>query len=140
KGSSATCAGLMASELKPSPSRGGLGGDGSPQRPPQSRPKPIPIPAFPLKGKSKAAPHRLAFRSAPHGAIPVTMRAMHRDPLTVLVAAFNEAQALPSLHPRIAAVLDGLAGDIDGRVLYVDDGSSDGTWDVLLGIANGDAR
>ena len=65
---------------------------------------------------------------------------MHRDPLTVVVAAFNEAQALPSLHPRIAAVLDGLAGDIDGRVLYVDDGSSDGTWDVLLGIANGDAR
>src|SRR5690606_22313997 len=62
------------------------------------------------------------------------------DRLTVVVAAFNEAQALPSLHPRIAAVLDGLAGDIDGRVLYVDDGSSDGTWDVLLGIANGDAR
>src|SRR3546814_14186367 len=68
------------------------------------------------------------------------MRAMHRDPLTVVIAAFNEAQALPSLHPRIAAVLDGLAGDIDGRVLYVDDGSRDGTWDVLLGIANGDAR
>src|SRR3546814_10032457 len=68
------------------------------------------------------------------------MRAMHRDPLTVVIAAFNEAQALPSLHPRIAAVLDGLAGDIDGRVLYVDDGSSDGTWDVLQGIANGDER
>src|SRR3546814_11502973 len=68
------------------------------------------------------------------------MRARHRDPLTVVIAAFNEAQALPSLHPRIAAVLDGLAGDIDGRVLYVDDGSSDGTWDVLQGIANGDAR
>jgi len=70
----------------------------------------------------------------------MTSRATGPDRLTVVVAAFNEAQALPSLHPRIAAVLDRLAGDIDGRVLYVDDGSSDGTWDVLLGIANGDAR
>src|SRR3546814_1729664 len=86
-----------------------------------------------LRGGGKAGP-------APRDAIPVTMRAMHRDPLTVVIAAFNEAQARPSLHPRIAAVLDGLAGDIDGRVLYVDDGSSDGTWDVLQGIANGDAR
>ena len=70
----------------------------------------------------------------------MTSRAADPDRLTVVIAAFNEAQALPSLHPRIAAVLDGLAGDIDGRVLYVDDGSRDGTWDVLLGIANGDAR
>src|SRR3546814_20237174 len=70
----------------------------------------------------------------------MTSRATDLDRLTVVIAAFNEAQALPSLHPRIAAVLDGLAGDIDGRVLYVDDGSSDGTWDVLLGIANGDGR
>jgi glycosyltransferase involved in cell wall biosynthesis len=65
---------------------------------------------------------------------------MHRDQLTIVVAAFNEAEALPSLHPRIAAVLDALEHAIDGRVLYVDDGSHDGTWDVLRGIANGDAR
>ena len=54
---------------------------------------------------------------------------MDQDRLTIVVAAFNEAEALPVLHPRIAAVLDGLRGErIDGRVLYVDDGSSDGTW------------
>ncbi len=70
----------------------------------------------------------------------MTSRAADRDPLTIVIAAFNEAEALPSLHPRIAAVLDGLQGDVDGRVLYVDDGSRDGTWDVLRGIANGDAR
>src|SRR5690606_30583087 len=63
------------------------------------------------------------------------------DRLTVVVAAFNEAQALPLLHPRIAAVLDGLVGDgIDGRVLYVDDGSRDATWDVMRGIAADDPR
>jgi glycosyltransferase involved in cell wall biosynthesis len=67
-------------------------------------------------------------------------RAVERDLLTIVVAAFNEAEALPSLHPRIAAVLDGLRDEVNGRVLYVDDGSRDGTWDVLRGIANGDAR
>ena len=43
---------------------------------------------------------------------------MDQDRLTIVVAAFNEAEALPVLHPRIAAVLDGLRGErIDGRVL-----------------------
>ena len=59
--------------------------------------------------------------------------------LTVLVAARNEAQSLPALHPRIAAVLQRLDG-VQGRVLYVDDGSSDGTWEVLRGIAAGDPQ
>lgn len=65
-----------------------------------------------------------------------------RDRLTVVVAAYNEADALPLLHPRIAAVLDGLAADagIDGRVLYVDDGSRDGTWAAIAVIANADRR
>ncbi|MEO5566465.1 MAG: glycosyltransferase family 2 protein [Luteimonas sp.] len=64
-----------------------------------------------------------------------------KDQLTVVVAAFNEAEALPVLHPRIAAVLDGLqAQAIDGRVLYVDDGSRDGSWEALLHIAEQDPR
>src|SRR5690606_40256537 len=66
---------------------------------------------------------------------------MNRDRLTVVVAAFNEAQALPELHRRLAAVLDGLAGDhVDGRVLYVDDGSPDATWAVLSALAADDPR
>lgn len=64
---------------------------------------------------------------------------MPRDRLTVVVAAFNEAEALPHLHPRIATVLDGLH-DVDGRVLYVDDGSSDATWRVLRDLASRDRR
>lgn len=49
-----------------------------------------------------------------------------RDLLTVVVAAYNEAEALPLLHRRIAGALDALRGDgLDGRVLYVDDGSGD---------------
>jgi len=67
---------------------------------------------------------------------------MDREPLTVLVAAYNEAEALPALHPRIAAVLDALARDagIDGRILYVDDGSRDGTWAALQRLAQEDRR
>lgn len=66
---------------------------------------------------------------------------MTRERLTVVVAAFNEADALPALHPRIAAALDTLAATgVDGHVLYVDDGSRDGTWAVLEGLAAADAR
>lgn len=66
---------------------------------------------------------------------------MTRERLTVVVAAFNEAEALPALHPRIAAVLDGLAGEgVDGHVLYVDDGSRDRTWAVLEDFAAADPR
>lgn len=66
---------------------------------------------------------------------------MTADRLTVVVAAFNEAEALPALHPRIAAVLDGLVGEgIEGHVLYIDDGSRDRTWAVLDDIAAADPR
>jgi len=61
------------------------------------------------------------------------------DRLTVVVAAWNEEDALPALHARIAATLDGMR-DVDGRVLYVDDGSTDRTWTVLQAIAGGDSR
>ena len=67
---------------------------------------------------------------------------MSRDLLTVVIAAFNEADSLPLLQPRLAAVLDRLSArdGIDGRVLYVDDGSTDATWDVLSGFAEADPR
>lgn len=66
---------------------------------------------------------------------------MNTDRLTVVVAAFNEAEALPMLHPRIVAVLDGLAGEgVEAHVLYVDDGSRDRTWALLEDIAAADPR
>lgn len=57
--------------------------------------------------------------------------------LTVVVAAFNEAAALPLLHPRIRQALAQLEG-IDGRVLYVDDGSTDDSWQVMCALAVAD--
>ena len=58
--------------------------------------------------------------------------------LTVVIAAFNEEAALPALHPRISAVLDSLG--LESRILYVDDGSRDGTWTVLQALAEQDRR
>ncbi len=64
------------------------------------------------------------------------------DLLTVVIAAFNEADSLPVMHARLVAVLDSLARDmrVDGRVLYVDDGSRDETWALLQGFAARDPR
>jgi glycosyltransferase involved in cell wall biosynthesis len=61
------------------------------------------------------------------------------DRLTVVVAAYNEAESLPLLHPRIATALEGVDA-LDGRVLYVDDGSNDDTWRMLCEIAFDDPR
>jgi polyisoprenyl-phosphate glycosyltransferase len=59
--------------------------------------------------------------------------------VTVVVAAYNEAQSLPLLHPRVMGALDALEG-VQGRVLYVDDGSRDATWEVMRALAAGDPR
>jgi len=64
---------------------------------------------------------------------------MAYDLLTIVIAAHNEEAALPVLHPRLLAVLDGL-DEVRGRVLYVDDGSTDGTWALINRLAGEDAR
>lgn len=58
--------------------------------------------------------------------------------LTVVVAAFNEAAVLATLHARLAVVLDTLP--LRCRVLYVDDGSRDDTWGVMRQLAASDDR
>ena len=58
------------------------------------------------------------------------------DMLTVVVPAFNEEATLPLLHARLRTVLEGL--DLPTRVLYVDDGSRDATWDAMRRIAHDD--
>jgi dolichol-phosphate mannosyltransferase len=59
--------------------------------------------------------------------------------ISFVVPAYNEAASIPHLFARIAQVM----GD-DGRyafeVIFVDDGSSDGTLAVLEGLSQRDAR
>jgi len=58
--------------------------------------------------------------------------------LTVVVPAYNEAAVLPVFHARLRRVLDELLLSCD--VLYVDDGSTDATWELISDLATGDAR
>lgn len=64
---------------------------------------------------------------------------MAQDRLTVVIAARNEEQALPRLHQRLRAVLDRLDA-ISSRVLYIDDGSTDRTWEAMQALAADDAQ
>lgn len=58
--------------------------------------------------------------------------------LGVVIAAYNESAALPAMHARLVGVLDGIG--LPAQVVYVDDGSRDDTWQVMLGLAAADPR
>jgi len=58
--------------------------------------------------------------------------------LCAVVPCFNEADALPLLHPRLVGALDKLG--MSWRILYVDDGSTDGTFVALEALVDGDSR
>jgi undecaprenyl-phosphate 4-deoxy-4-formamido-L-arabinose transferase len=58
--------------------------------------------------------------------------------VSVVIPVFNEAAGLARLHARLAAVLDGL--DRTAEVVYVDDGSVDGSLAALLAIQELDPR
>ena len=61
--------------------------------------------------------------------------------LTLVIAAYNEAEALPALQPRIALAMDMAEREgLQARVLYIDDGSRDETWRVLRELAARDPR
>jgi glycosyltransferase involved in cell wall biosynthesis len=58
--------------------------------------------------------------------------------LSVIVPAYNEEEVLPEFHRRLEAVLDKL--DCAANILYVNDGSTDGTMAVLNRLTKSDAR
>ncbi len=58
--------------------------------------------------------------------------------LSVVVPVFNEAAVIQDFHRRLVAVLDTLS--ISSEVLYVNDGSSDGSMGLLREVGEGDAR
>lgn len=58
--------------------------------------------------------------------------------LSVVIPLFNEEESVGPLHAAVSAVLDQLP--LRSELVLVDDGSRDGTWNALRGIAAGDAR
>jgi len=60
---------------------------------------------------------------------------MPTELLSVVVPVYNEVESVGELHRRLSSVMTGLGAH---ELIVVDDGSSDGTWEALLGLAKGD--
>src|SRR5262249_17794659 len=58
--------------------------------------------------------------------------------ITVLVPAWNEAESIPVLHREVVAALEALGQPWE--VIYVDDGSRDGTDQAIAALAAADPR
>ncbi|MEM8492610.1 MAG: glycosyltransferase family 2 protein [Pseudomonadota bacterium] len=61
-----------------------------------------------------------------------------RPALSVVIPCFNEARGLAELHARLAKVLHPGFGDIE--IIFVNDGSTDDTRDVIESLAQSDDR
>lgn len=56
--------------------------------------------------------------------------------LSVVIPVYNEVETLEELVGRLLAVLDGATGD-GGEIVFVDDGSTDGSWRLLKKLHGG---
>jgi len=69
--------------------------------------------------------------AAPVAAIEPVPTPAARIPVSIVVPCFNERPALPYLSNTLESVSKLLAKDYDTHFVFVDDGSTDGTWDLL---------
>ncbi len=67
-----------------------------------------------------------------------TERADREPTLSVVVPVFNEEEALPRFYPRLRQTLDECCPEAE--IIFVNDGSSDGTAEVLEGLQRDDDR
>ncbi|AHE97809.1 glycosyltransferase family 2 protein [Thioalkalivibrio paradoxus] len=63
---------------------------------------------------------------------------MSQTLLSVIVPAYNEEEAIEEFHRRLAPVLAAL--DCDAEIVFVNDGSSDATLDILHRLSEEDSR
>jgi polyisoprenyl-phosphate glycosyltransferase len=64
--------------------------------------------------------------------------AARKPRLCVVAPCFNEAEVLPLFHAAVRRVFDEQLADFDAELHLVDDGSADGTLDVLNTLAQSD--
>lgn len=74
--------------------------------------------------KVEASTHRLVTRG---GAVQASTTATTATPMTIVVPCYNEEVVLPFLANTLDTVIRQLAG-YQCRLVFVDDGSTDGTW------------
>ncbi|MBM4074053.1 MAG: glycosyltransferase family 2 protein [Planctomycetes bacterium] len=57
---------------------------------------------------------------------------------SLIIPVFNEVESLQELHRQIADIAT--KASLDVEILFVDDGSRDGSWDIISRLANVDHR
>ena len=64
--------------------------------------------------------------------------------LAIVVPCYNEQEVLNETNSRLLALLDRMQAEgtvaPNSTINYVDDGSRDGTWPLIVALANGDSR
>jgi glycosyltransferase involved in cell wall biosynthesis len=65
-------------------------------------------------------------------------QANHLRTLSVVIPVYNEQESLETLYQELARVFD--QNGYTGEFLFVDDGSTDGSWDVIVALTNRDVR
>jgi glycosyltransferase involved in cell wall biosynthesis len=70
--------------------------------------------------------------------MPRNAKSSHGLDLSIVVPLFNEAGTLHELHRRLTAVL--LLLGVDSEIVYIDDGSTDGTPEILASLGQRDSR
>jgi glycosyltransferase involved in cell wall biosynthesis len=58
--------------------------------------------------------------------------------LSTVIPVFNEVQSLSTLHAELGEVASANEYDLD--ILFVDDGSTDGSWQEIMRLAAHDPR
>src|SRR5579862_1589743 len=57
---------------------------------------------------------------------------------SIIIPVFNEAESLRELHSEIGRACSG--GQDNVEIIFVDDGSTDGAWQVISELAVGDGK
>jgi len=78
-----------------------------------------------------AVPRERTERGAQRSAESVASTAAKRTPVTLVIPCFNEESVLPYLGNTLKRVASNLGAIYDLHFVFVDDGSSDGTWLAL---------
>jgi dolichol-phosphate mannosyltransferase len=98
---------------------------------------PLPSQVLPARlGMSGGGGYTLAIMNEAIRPEPETLSQAVLPELAVVVPTFNERDNVTVLYRRLEATLTGIRWE----VIFVDDNSPDGTWDVVRGLARKDPR
>src|SRR2546421_224261 len=69
---------------------------------------------------------------------PIKMQLTEQPTLSVVIPCYNEAEVLPLLKPRLVQCLADLGAAWE--IVFVDDGSTDGTYQLLAAMHESESR